>query len=74
MSFNFGHWMDRFGDQVSKIREARTGRIELLYFEEIDGISDMNDALRECYAERVTPKDAAKRYVRYCDALAETTR
>jgi hypothetical protein len=62
--FNYTRWEDLFGDQVSKIREARTGRPQLLYDVEIESIPDMEDALRQCWIERVKPKDAAKRYQR----------
>lgn len=63
MSYSFTNWMDRFGDQVSKQREALTGQIVLLYDSEIDRIPDMDGALFQCYCERIAPKIAAQRFV-----------
>lgn len=56
--FTFTHWLDRFGDQVSKMREAETGVITLVYNSELD-----EDLLEEMYRAGVKPKDAAKRFL-----------
>lgn len=61
--FSFQRWMDLFGDQVSYMREMRTGKVGLLYNSEIESIPDMDDALFECYKERIKPRVAAERFV-----------
>jgi hypothetical protein len=64
---SFTRWSDMFGDQVSKMREARTGRVTLLYDVELEAIPGMVDALDACWRERVRPKEAARRYVALVD-------
>lgn len=66
--FNFTRWGDMFGDQVSKIWEARTGEIRLLHDSIIEAIPDMDGALHDCWIEGVKPKVAAQRFVAYHDA------
>lgn len=65
--YNATHWADHFGDQVSKLREARTGQISLLHNSEIEAIPGMEDALFDCWRERIKPKVAAQRYVALVD-------
>lgn len=72
--YSYSRWADTFGDQVSKIREQRTGRVTLLYNAEIDELPGMEDALYDCWRERVKPRDAAIRYVRLHDAYAAAQR
>jgi len=65
--FSYTRWQDMFGDQVSKMREAQTGRIELLYDVEIESIEDMEGALYRCWVEGIKPKQAAQRYTALID-------
>lgn len=73
MGYSYTNWEDRFGDQVSRRREARTGEIALLYHAEIERVPGMTDALLACFAERVTPKLAAQRYIALVDGSKEGT-
>jgi hypothetical protein len=62
MSCSYTNWLDRWGDQVSKIRERNTGEVTLTMPSYVDGIED---ALSACFFERITPKVAAERYLRW---------
>jgi hypothetical protein len=53
--FNSTHWSDRFGDGVSKIREAKTGEIGLVYVGEFN-----EDWLETLWREMVKPAEAAR--------------
>jgi hypothetical protein len=58
MSYTFSHWSNRFGDQVSKMREAETGEIYLTMRDECD-----EDLLHDWYMAGMKPKEAAKRFM-----------
>lgn len=53
--FNATHWSDRFGDAVSKIREAKTGAIVLIYKDEFN-----EDWLEALWRAGVKPSEAAR--------------